>query len=290
MHTEQHLKLCRTVHSPGHAYHQLGRSQLSTAVLNPLNIYQRAVNYLNDYPFVKYSIVLCAVVLGGSLAVEKYSQHRKKQQPQILSLPAQVGHTTLPRAKELARLQEAVKKARRKDKGVVYVTGPSGSGKTVLTSQYGKHFVEQTHNFTYRFRISKPTVLYLNGSSHEQMCVSLQEAALCLGVKGNGLQSQPTPRSPVDASGQATDEQLLELARAVQEKLVSNKVPWLVVVDDLSPPATPIFDMLFSTGVVEWNWDMGHVVVSTQQPVDRAESAVCCMKGYAKIHTQISLD
>ena len=143
---------------------------------------------------------------------------------------------------------------------MVYLVGPPGSGKTELVCQYGKQFIEQTHNFTYRFRISKPAVLYLNGTSSHQLCVSLQEAALCLGIKRSGFEEE--------------DGDMISLARAVQEKLVANKVPWLIIVDNLTPSAMPTFQSLFHSSDVDWNWGMGHVVVTSRQVATEGGSVV----------------
>lgn len=228
-------------------------AQLSMMSFHPRTIYQRTINYFNDYPFVKYSILLCATVLGGSLAFESYSKHKKKLQPQILSLPASVCHATLPRPDELNRLQDAARTAKRKGKGIVYLVGPPGSGKTELVCQYGKQFIEQTHNFTYRFRILKPTVVYLNGTSTNQLHSSLQEVAMCLGVSGYKLGSNGSD--------------LISLASAVQERLDANKVPWLIIIDNLTPSTIHTFESLFcSNDDLEWNWSMGHVIVTTHQP------------------------
>ena len=257
------LKPGHAPYTPNHAHLRTGSAHLSTATLSPLYLYRRTVGYFNDYPFVKYSILLCAVVLGGSVAFESYSKHRKKQQPQILCLPPHVEHETLPRPAEVRRLQEALRRARGRGEGVVFLTGASGSGKTEIACQYGKQFIEQTHNFTYRFRISKPTVLCLNGSSCEQLHVSLQESALCLGITNS-----TAPKEGGSGDG------LVVLAKAVQEKLSENKVPWLIVVDNLTPDATPTFQSLFHSGGIKWNWALGHVVVTTLQVATQGDSVV----------------
>lgn len=242
----------------------VGHSSVSTASFTR-NIAQRTVSYFERYPFVKYSILLCVTVLGASMAVESYTKHKKKQQPQILSLPPQVGHATLPRLAEVGTLWKRVRSLRRNGQGVLYVVGPPGTGKTELVCQYSKHFIEQTLNITHRFRISKPPVLYLNGSSCEQLQISLREAALSLDVQESSLQPQ---------GGEG--EGLLSLARAVQQKLAANKVPWLIVVDHLTPVTRPVFVTLFHAGTVKWNWSMGHVVVTTQDaaPEGGGESVV----------------
>ena len=143
-------------------------------------------------------------------------------------------------------MQRAAREARKKGGGTVFLVGPPGSGKTEIVCQYGKQFIEQMHNFTYHFRISKPTVLHLNGSCHDQLHVSLQEAALYLGVKGSEFKD------------------IISLGRAVQEKLAINKVPWLIVVDNLTPSALPTFQSLFHSSGLDWDWRMGHVVVTSR--------------------------
>ena len=141
--------------------------------------------------------------------------------------------------------------ARRRGEGVVYLTGPRGSGKTEIVCQYGKQFVEKTHNFTYRFRIAKPAVLYVDGSSCNQLYMSLQEAVLSLGLSGSEFR-------------EGTGE-VVPLARAVQEKLAADKIPWLIIVDNLTPSTLPTFQSLFHSSDLNWNWRMGHVVVTSHQ-------------------------
>ena len=193
------------------------------------------------------------------MAVESYSKHRKKQLPQVLSLPARVAHPTLERQAELAALRAQVRAVRRWGEGVVYVVGPSGAGKTELACQYGCQFIEQALNFTHRFRVAKPAVLYLDGSSPHLLSLSLREAALSLGVGEESLQVGPHERE--------TLSEKLMLARTLQEKLASNKVPWLIIVDNLTPATQRDAVAIFHAGELEWDWALGHVVATTQGAV-----------------------
>ena len=227
-------------------------AHLTVGSLHPASVYQRTVQYFRDYPFVKYSLLVCGVVLGGSLAFESYSKHKKKLLPQVLSLPPHVGHPTLPRPAELGRLREAARQARRGGHGVVYLVGPAGSGKTELACQYGRWFMDQNLNFTHRFRISKPTVLCLDGGSGPQLLNSLREAAMCLGIR--------------ELEGGGGDDEMATLAGAVQKKLAANGVPWLIIIDNLTKSATPSFESVFHFGSVEWNWRVGQVVVTSREP------------------------
>lgn len=238
-------------------------AHLSTSSLHPSSLYRRTVDYFNNYPFVKYSILLCGVVLGGSLIFESYSKHKKKLLPQILSLPPRVAHQTQPRLAELRRLREVWRVARRRGEGVVYVVGPPGSGKTELVCQYGQQFIQQTLNFTYRFRICKPAVLCLDGRSLDQLKLGLQEAAMCLGVRQLDTEQE---------RGEEGD--VVTLARAVQTKLKANGVPWLIIVDNLTQSATPTFESLFRSKDLDWDWRVGHVVVTSHQPPPSEAGAV----------------
>jgi hypothetical protein len=240
-------------------------AHLSMSSLAPGSLYRRTVDYFNNYPFVKYSLLLCGVVLGGSLVFESYSKHKKKLLPQILSLPPRVGHRTLPRPAELGRLREVWRDTRRRGEGVVYVVGPPGSGKTELVCQYGQQFIQQTGNFMYRFRICKPAVLCLDGSSGTQLQLSLQEAAMCLGIREEDTQ-------PV---GGEEGRDLLVLAKTVETKLRANGVPWLIIVDNLTQETRPVFESVFhSRDLVNWDWRVGHVVVTCRQPPPEVGGAV----------------
>ena len=143
----------------------------------------------------------------------------------------------------------------------MYLVGPPGSGKTELVCQYGQQFIEQTHNFTYRFRITKPAVLHLNGTSPDQLHSSLIEVALCLGVS--------QPGESLEGGGD-----LVSLARVVEEKLRANGVPWLLILDNLTPASLPAFQSVFHSSDLDWDWRMGHVMVTSSQPLSEEEEAV----------------
>ena len=154
---------------------------------------------------------------------------------------------------------------------MVYVVGPSGTGKTELVCQYGRQFIEQTLNFTHRFRVAKPAVLYLDGSSPHLLYLSLREAALSLGVGEESLQAKPH-------EGETWSEMRM-LAGALREKLARNKVPWLIIVDNLTSATERDAAAIFQTGELEWDWGLGHVVATTQGAVpERGRECVVNME------------
>ena len=198
------------------------------------------------------------MVLGGSLAFESYSKHKKKLLPQILSLPPRARHLTQPRLGELRRLREVWREARRRGEGVVYIVGPPGSGKTELACQYGQQFIQQSLNVTHRFRICKPAVLCLEGSTSDGLKLGLQEAAVCLGIRELDTQT---------VGGDEGEQEVLALAKTLQNKLKANGVPWLIIVDNLTLATQQMFQSVFHSSEVEWDWGLGGVLVtSSVQP------------------------
>ena len=178
-------------------------------------LFQRVRQYIRDNPYTKFSLTVCAIVLGLSLAVELGKKYKRKKPPNIVgSLPA-VGHFTVQRSREVAEIDDKLRSLR-KGGGFPFVciTGSPGTGKSELVSQYIKVFTESCYKWL-GLKAVQPVVLFINGTNKTTFDLSLREVAMSLGLKEGDFD---------------TEKSVLSL---VHSKLVESKLPWLVVIDGL---------------------------------------------------------
>lgn len=231
-------------------------STIAPAQSQRLGMVRKVQKFLQDNPFTKFSLILCAVIFGLSFVYESYNKMKKKKLPEVVLLPPRVGHYTAERTTEMAAIEQKLRALRKRGSVILFIIAPSGAGKTELASQYASHFVEKNSSWL-RFRSLKPTILFLDGSTADLFERTLKEAAFSLGLKKDDFiapqESQEDPHA-----------QLLAVSKALQTKLASNRIPWLVVVDNLRNETLPTFMATFE-GDAEWEWGNGTVVVTSQE-------------------------
>ena len=188
----------------------------------------KVVQTLKNDPFIKLSLSLCVIVLGGTLAFELYNKFKKKKTCSICLLPPTFSHHSIKRTALLGQLEDKLHEVRAKNNGrsVLYVTGPTGCGKTQLLYQYCNQFIA-SHQFKwFGLKRVSPVVLYLDGTSPDTLTLSLTEAAKEMGVGG--------VLPPEDNFS------------TIMSNLALKQVPWLLVVDNLTEKTkkTPSFTLL----------------------------------------------
>ena len=212
-----------------------------------LSIFQRALKYIRDNPYTKFSLTLCAIVLSLSVAVELGKKYKKKKPVSIVgSMPA-VGHYTVQRSSEVTTITNKLKSLHN-GRGVplVFVTGPSGIGKTELVSQYVKVYTESCTKWL-GLKSVQPVVLFINGRNKTTFDLSLRDAAISLGLKEGDFDSEQP------------------LLSRVHSRLVERNLPWLIVVDGLDDSLVADLTSVVATlpQSSDWNSSTGGVVVTT---------------------------
>lgn len=235
------------------------RLQSTAAPARP-NIIKRVGKFLRDNPFTKFSLALCGIVLGLSLAVEFYNKVKKKRAPEVIVHLPRVGHYTVDRPGEVAEIERCLSSLRsRATVPVVIITATSGAGKSELVAQFAKKFVETSTKW-FGLKSVTPTVLFLNGTNEQTFELSLREAALAIGLKDGDF------KAPKDS----TQTELTSIATALHSKLSENKVPWLLVVDNLTEQVHPSFSSTFAALPCDtsgWSQTTGSIVVTTNRPL-----------------------
>lgn len=180
-----------------------------------LNPFQRVLKYIRDNPYTTFSLTVCAIVLGLSIAVELGKKYKRKKPLSIVgSLPA-VGHYMVQRSSEVNEIIDKLKSLKNQGGSpLIYVTGSSGLGKTELVTQYIKVFTETCTKW-FGLKTVQPVVLFVNGKNKTTFDTSLREVAVSLGVREGDFESERTLFSQIHA------------------KLSEGKLPWLIVVDAL---------------------------------------------------------
>jgi len=201
----------------------------------------------ND-PFVKLSLSLCAIVIGGTLITELYKKLKKDKITPLLMLPPKIAHHSVRRMDKILEVHQKLQTLKLQVKEVpvlFYITGPPGSGKTELVSQVCNYYVNPPKKW-YQFGRRYCTVLTLNATSLQHFLLSLVEVADCLGIsyKSNNID---------------------ELFPAVLSKINSSQLPWLLVVDNLTEATNSCFHSMMAKCKLNQT-AYGAIVVTTQSP------------------------
>ncbi len=262
----RHLRRCPPISCPVPSrvllWPRLQPSRAQSATHSPRPpILQRAVTFLRENPYTRFSLVLCGVVLSFSLAFEFYKKFKRKKVPDAVLMPPRVGHFTVHRSDDLAYITRRVQALRRSSSvpAIVYLVGPSGAGKSELAYQYAEQFAGSAE--TGWLKPKPPVVLYLNGATAGLFETTLREAAMSMGVRESELALGSVP----------VGQRVASIATAMRAKLSESKQAWLIVVDGLKLEALPVFRSTFcdsgkakATPNDDWDWMQGAVLVTTQ--------------------------
>lgn len=167
----------------------------------------------ND-PFVKLSLSLFVIVVGGTAVLEIYNKFKKRSTQAVSALPPSFGHRAVKRVSLLRQIEKKLHEvANKSDEGcpVLYVTGPAGCGKTQVLNQFCTHFI-QAHQYKW-FGLKRvfPIVIYLDASSPASLALTVTMAMKALSMK---------------------EEKVLERnVSAMMECLKKQQVPWLLMID-----------------------------------------------------------
>ena len=225
-----------------------------------LNIFQRARKYVRDNPYTKFSLTLCAIVLGLSVAIELVKKYKKKKPPSIVGSLPTVGHYTIHRSSEIGSISGKLKSldgSNHRGVPLIFITGPSGVGKTEIVSQYVKLYTASCTKW-FGLKSVQPIVLFINGRNKLTFDLSLRDAAVSLGLN----------EAEFDREDQRQQSSLPILSQ-IHSKLVEKKLPWLIVVDGLDEESL-ISDLSLVVGSLpcpsassEWSSPTGGVVITT---------------------------
>lgn len=226
-----------------------------------LNIFQRARKYVHDNPYTKFSLTLCAIVLGLSVAIELVKKYKKKKPPSIVGSLPTVGHYTIHRSSEVGSISGKLKSldgSNHRGVPLIFVTGPSGVGKTEIVSQYVKLYMASCTKW-FGLKSVQPIVLFINGRNKLTFDLSLRDAAVSLGLN--------------EAEFDREDQSSLPILSRIHSKLVKKKLPWLIVVDGLdeetlvSDLSSVVGSLPSSSASSDWSSPTGGVVITTTAAV-----------------------
>lgn len=227
------------------------------------SMFQKVVKTVQNDPFIKLSLSLCVLVGGGTLVMELYKKWKKSAVPKVLMLPGQFTHHSVNRQSLISHLHKELKNLKSKYKGrppLLYVTGLPGCGKTELVRQFSSDIAVSCKKWLGLKTIS-PIVLCLDATSPLLLRLSLAEAASQVGV-----------------NSASTTETTEDMFSALLTKVSADRLPWLLVVDNLTKDTVAPFEALlskFETGV---GHEQGAVLVTTQisPPVEGVFHSVIC--------------
>ena len=213
------------------------------------SVLEKGMRIVRNDPFIKFSLSLCAIVIGATVGMELYKKKKKTAAPSVSMLVPSCAHHTIKRDSLILQLQDKIEESRLCHKGtcpVVYVTGSEGSGKTQLVGQFSDHYAA-SHYKWFGLKAVLPTVLYLDIGSPELMELSLIEAAHSLGLQ------------QVQTSGSES------LFSAVISKLASTQLPWLLVMDNLTEKTEFVFHSLVGK-YLDDSCALGTILVTSRKP------------------------
>ena len=248
----------------GHTVRFYVKTPPTTTPINSsqLNIFQRARKYVRDNPYTKFSLTLCAIVLGLSVAIELVKKYKKKKPPSIVGSLPTVGHYTIQRSSEVGSISGKLKSldgSNHRGVPLIFVTGPSGVGKTEIVSQYVKLYTASCTKW-FGLKSVQPIVLFINGRNKLTFDLSLRDAAVSLGLN----------EAEFDREDQRQQSSLPILSQ-IHSKLVEKKLPWLIVVDGLDEESL-VSDLSSVVGGLpcpsssassDWSSPTGGVVITT---------------------------
>ena len=248
----------------GHTVRFYVKTPPTTTPINSsqLNIFQRAQKYVRDNPYTKFSLTLCAIVLGLSVAIELVKKYKKKKPPSIVGSLPTVGHYSIQRSSEVGSISGKLKLldgSNHRGVPLIFVTGPSGVGKTEIVSQYVKLYTALCTKW-FGLKSVQPIVLFINGRNKLTFDLSLRDAAVSLGLN----------EAEFDREDQLQQSSLPILSQ-IHSKLVEKKLPWLIVVDGLDEESL-VSDLSSVVGSLpcpsssassDWSSPTGGVVITT---------------------------
>lgn len=218
--------------------------------LSTTGLLQRALKMIQNDPFVKLSLSLCVLIVGGTLVMELYNKLKKNTAPTVFMLPFGFAHHSVKRESLLLQLHARLQKLRSQSKSqvpVLYVTGPPASGKTELIRQFCKHYVDISKKW-FGYKSVSPVVMCLDAGSPQLLHLSLIEAASNLGLY------QPS------TTDDAFSSILLELS--------TRKLPWLLVVDNLTGDTKSCFQALTTKYLSKSSHGNGAILVTTNSTLE----------------------
>ena len=196
--------LLRPLRNSGNRFLKVKKVDISTS---------NVVQTIRNDPFVKLSISLLAIALGGTAALEAYNKFGKKKTASVSVFPPSFSHHSVKRAALIKAIDFKFQGSNSADKGipVMCLTGPAGCGKTQILYQFSAHFIASHQHKWLGLRRVYPAVVYLDASSTDSLKLSVSVALKALGLK-EGHQ----PEANVSA---------------MMYHLQAQEQPWLLMVD-----------------------------------------------------------
>lgn len=220
---------------------------LACRMVSTKSVLQRVVKSIQNDPFVKVSLSLCALIIGGSLVVELYKKVKRSTTPMVAILPPTFAHHSVKRESLLRCIHHKLQKLRSNKEmpTVLYVTGPPGCGKTELVHQFCTYYASVSRKW-FGLKAAPYTVISVDATSPQLLCFSLAEVAINLGVPQNS--------------------NIEELFSAILSKVTSSHLPWLLVVDNLTKHTNSCFQRLI-TNYLSRPTPHGAVLVTTRESI-----------------------